>query len=160
MTWQDSSFSRRHAPEFCKKILAPSKERGRRECRMLDAPAATRAIKERRTRTHKVHRKQTAFPAQWFSRNAPSSGQDGHVTRSDLLYCTIIYFFKGTGQMSQFLIIGIMTCPSGNAVGWVEPLRETHHLAREKMMGFARAQPILRDQFASSSLFTTSISAR
>jgi hypothetical protein len=47
-------------------ILAPSKDRGRRECRMLDAPAATRAIKEKRTRTHKVHRKQTAFPAQWF----------------------------------------------------------------------------------------------
>src|SRR3984957_19448992 len=28
-------------------ILAPSKERGRRECRMLDAPAASRAIKEK-----------------------------------------------------------------------------------------------------------------
>ena len=28
-------------------ILAPSKNRGRRECRMLDAPAASRAIKEK-----------------------------------------------------------------------------------------------------------------
>jgi hypothetical protein len=33
---------------------------------MHDAPAASRAKKKKRTRTYKVHRKQTAFPAQWF----------------------------------------------------------------------------------------------
>jgi hypothetical protein len=66
MTRQESAFSQRHAPEVCQEILAPSKDRGRRECRMLDAPAASRAKKEKRTRTYKVHRKQTAFPAQWF----------------------------------------------------------------------------------------------
>jgi len=32
---------------------------------MLDAPAASRAKKKKRTRSYKVHRNHTAFPAQW-----------------------------------------------------------------------------------------------
>jgi hypothetical protein len=43
-------------------FLAPSKNRGRRECRMLDAPAASRAIKKKRTRTYKVHRNHAGIP--------------------------------------------------------------------------------------------------
>jgi hypothetical protein len=55
-TEQASTISRRHAPEVCQETLAPSKLRGRRECRMHDAPAASRAKKKQRTRAYKVHR--------------------------------------------------------------------------------------------------------
>jgi hypothetical protein len=37
------SLSRRHAPELCQEFLVHPDKRGRRECRMLDAPAASRA---------------------------------------------------------------------------------------------------------------------
>jgi hypothetical protein len=39
----DSAIPRRDAPEFLQKPFA-QKNRGRRECRVLDAPAASRAI--------------------------------------------------------------------------------------------------------------------
>jgi hypothetical protein len=39
----DSAIPRRDAPEFLQKPYA-QKNRGRRECRVLDAPAASRAI--------------------------------------------------------------------------------------------------------------------
>jgi len=57
-----SAISRRHASGVLQEILAPSKERGRRECRVLGAPAASRANKKRRTRTYKVHRNHTGIP--------------------------------------------------------------------------------------------------
>ena len=68
----DSNFKQLHVAHprdlatLCVRVLleflAPSKERGRRECRVLDAPAASRAIKKKRTRTYKVHRNHTGIP--------------------------------------------------------------------------------------------------
>ena len=43
----DSAFPRRDAPEFCKTMSLEN--RGRRECRALDAPAASCVIKNKHT---------------------------------------------------------------------------------------------------------------
>ena len=61
MTGRESAISRRRAPEVCKKFSYAFNE-GRRECRVLDAPAASRANKKRRTRTYQVHRNHTGIP--------------------------------------------------------------------------------------------------
>ena len=46
------AFPRRDAPEFCRN-LCPSKNRGRRESRVLGAPAAPCATKKHRGRSHR-----------------------------------------------------------------------------------------------------------
>ena len=65
MTWQESTISRRHAPEVCKKFSRLRKIEGAGNAGCSMHPQASRAKKKKRTRSHKVHRKQTAFPAQW-----------------------------------------------------------------------------------------------
>src|SRR5213596_4355627 len=57
----------RGARVFCKDH-PPKENRGRRECRALDAPAASRAkLSEAHERSHHRYRRiQPAFPAQWF----------------------------------------------------------------------------------------------
>ena len=62
MTGRESAFSRRAIARVMQISLAPSEERGRRECRVLDAPAVSRAKKKKRTRTYKVHRNHTGIP--------------------------------------------------------------------------------------------------
>src|SRR6478735_4053253 len=53
-------------PRFCKNVRA-SENRGRRECRALDAPAASRANEKAHERSHHGHTgNHPAFPAQWF----------------------------------------------------------------------------------------------
>src|SRR5207237_6206512 len=48
--------------------MPPSEIRGRRECRALDAPAASHATKKAYERSHHGHAGITrAFPAQWFT---------------------------------------------------------------------------------------------
>src|SRR6266702_1864871 len=63
----DSAISRRDAPEFCKN-RSPKENRGRRECRVPNAPAASRAKKNKAHEHshHRFRRIQPAFPAQWF----------------------------------------------------------------------------------------------
>src|SRR6266478_8959613 len=57
---------RREAPEFCKTMSLD--DRGRRECRVPAAPAASRAKlnKAHERSHHRFRRIQPAFPAQWF----------------------------------------------------------------------------------------------
>jgi hypothetical protein len=51
---------------FALKVL-PSENKGRRECRAPNAPAAWRAEKKPRQQSHHGHTgKRPAFPAQWF----------------------------------------------------------------------------------------------
>src|SRR6476619_705569 len=53
-------------PRFCKNVRA-SEHRGRRECRALDAPAASRANERAHEHSHHGHTgNHPAFPAQWF----------------------------------------------------------------------------------------------
>src|SRR6266581_2500880 len=54
-------------PRFCKNVRL-SENRGRRECRMPNAPAASRAEKNKaHERSHHGHTgNHPAFPAQWF----------------------------------------------------------------------------------------------
>src|SRR5258705_8591879 len=57
--------SRGAMPELCK-FIRPSK-RGRRECRVLAAPAVSCAISaKKRTRAYRYSWSTPAFPAQWF----------------------------------------------------------------------------------------------
>ena len=68
MTWRESAISRRMASEFCQESFAQIKK-GHRECRVRDAPAASRANKIKHTSTSpQVHRNSPAFPARWFYR--------------------------------------------------------------------------------------------
>jgi hypothetical protein len=46
-----TAFSRHELPELCI-IRVPLENRGRRECRMLDAPAALRAMEESTQASH------------------------------------------------------------------------------------------------------------
>ena len=56
----------RKRPSFV--MACPSQIRGRRECRVLDAPAASRANDRKHTsQSPQVHRNNPAFPAQWFT---------------------------------------------------------------------------------------------
>jgi hypothetical protein len=62
------AFPRHHMPEFCSVHCHPQ-PRGRRECRMLAAPASL-ACKEKctlRTQATSGQPKQPALPAQWFT---------------------------------------------------------------------------------------------
>jgi hypothetical protein len=60
------AISRRDAPEFLLSTFRPH-IRGRRECRALGAPAASRAkMKKHTSKSPRSHRKHPAFPAQWF----------------------------------------------------------------------------------------------
>jgi hypothetical protein len=53
-------------PEFCKN-RSPRDNRGRRECRMPNAPAASCVKKQTHERSHHGHTgNHPAFPAQWF----------------------------------------------------------------------------------------------
>ena len=65
------AFSRRNVPELFHQC--PSNERaqatlkrGRRECRMPRAPAASRVVKNTRVSHHRYTGSEPAFPAQWF----------------------------------------------------------------------------------------------
>src|ERR1700730_11310446 len=61
-----SAFPRRHAPELCPKT-GRSQNRGRRESRVLNAPAALRAKVIKHTSIVTTGSpKHPAFPAQWF----------------------------------------------------------------------------------------------
>jgi hypothetical protein len=61
----DSAFPRRGSPELCKTVSLEN--RGRRECRALAAPIASRANKKAHERSHhRFRRIHPAFPAQWF----------------------------------------------------------------------------------------------
>ncbi len=65
------AISPRDAREFCLKI-PPSSCRGRRECRALDAPAASRAIKNKaHERSHHGHT--------GFTRHSPRNGFNGFL---------------------------------------------------------------------------------
>jgi hypothetical protein len=60
------AISPRDAPEFLLSTFRPH-VRGRRECRALGAPAASRAkIKKHTSKSPRSHRNHPAFPAQWF----------------------------------------------------------------------------------------------
>ena len=55
------------APELCKNVV-PQKIRGRRESRVPNAPAASRANSKKHTsKSPQVHRSCPAFPARWFT---------------------------------------------------------------------------------------------
>ena len=62
------AFSRRRSPEVCIFLLPPSKIRGRREDRVLAAPAVPRAVCARQdgTRAYRAAGNTPAFPAQWL----------------------------------------------------------------------------------------------
>jgi len=62
----ESAFSRREPPELCS--TWPPENRGRRESRMLAAPAALRAkLKQAHKRNHhRFRRNNPTFPARWF----------------------------------------------------------------------------------------------
>jgi len=68
------------APELC--FRSPLKDRGRRESRVLAAPAASRANKKaHERRSPQVRRNNPTFPAQWFtaySELSPVTGLSCH----------------------------------------------------------------------------------
>src|SRR5258707_7234185 len=61
----DSAISRRGAPEVLQE-RSPKENRGRRECRVPNAPAASCVIKNTRVSHHRYTGNHPAFPAQWF----------------------------------------------------------------------------------------------
>src|SRR5690349_19833328 len=64
-TEYDSAISRRDTPELL--MTGPPKKRGRRECRVLAAPAVSCAkVCKKSTRAYRYSRSIPAFPAQWF----------------------------------------------------------------------------------------------
>jgi hypothetical protein len=63
-----AAISRRNPPELCRK-KRPSKTRGRGECRVPNAPAASCALwgsEYAHEYSQRRHRKHPAFPTQWF----------------------------------------------------------------------------------------------
>jgi len=65
-TEYEAAISRRISPEFCI-FVWPSSNRGRREDRVLAAPAVSRAIcANKRAHEHTGQRGIPAFPAQWL----------------------------------------------------------------------------------------------
>jgi hypothetical protein len=91
------AFSRRHAPEFAavisrhmKKRAQATHKRGRRECRVPDAPMVS--CKKARGSHHRFTGFSPAFPAQWFYgflRALPGDRLVATVARKKLASCEL-----------------------------------------------------------------------